>query len=131
MIRVLIVAPSSRARRELEHTVTQDPGLVLVAASDSFESLDREIDERRPDVIVLDPGPESHLPLPVLLEQPLTRDTTPLVVLLEDLEGEAGARVLRGGARAALPRHAASQQLVGRRAAAAAALWGRPVGLDT
>jgi len=129
MIRVLIVAPSSRARRELEHTVTQDPGLVLVAASDSFESLNREIDERRPDVIVLDPGPESHLPLPVLLEQPLTRDTTPLVVLLEDLEGEAGARVLRAGARAALPRNAAPQQIRAAVRAAAAGLASLPVAL--
>src|SRR5438093_6830272 len=130
MRRGVIVAQSSGARRELEHTVTQDPGLVLVAASDSFESLNREIDERRPDVIVLDPGPESHLPLPVLLEQPLTRDTTPLVVLLEDLEGEAGARALRAGARAALPRNAAPQQIRAAVRAAAAGLASLPVGLE-
>src|SRR5437867_13416296 len=100
MIRVLIVAPSSRARRELEHTVTQDPGLVLLAASDSFESLDREIDERRPDVIVLDPGPESHLPLPVLLEQPLTAAPTPLFLRRTVLMGGPGPGVMRAEAGA-------------------------------
>src|SRR5207247_9916839 len=95
MIRVLIVAPSSRARRELEHTVTQDPGLVLLAASDSFEALDRAIDERRPDFIVLDPGPEPHMPITTLLEQPFTRDTTPFVVTRCDLHAESELLVSR------------------------------------
>src|SRR5437867_4296058 len=37
----------------LEQSIAQDPGLLLVATSDSLESLDDEIGERRPDVIVL------------------------------------------------------------------------------
>ncbi len=126
MIRVLIVAPRSRTRRQLEHVVAQDPGLLLVAVSDAFESLNDVIDECRPDVIVLDPGPESHLPLPMLLEQQPTRDTTPFVVLLEDLAGEAGARALRAGARAALPRTAAPDELRAAVRAAAAGLASLP-----
>jgi len=129
MIRVLIVAPRARTRRQLEHVVTQDPGLLLVAVSDAFESLDSVIDECRPDVIVLDPGPESHLPLPVLLEQQPTRDTTPFVVLLEDLAGEAGARALRAGARAALPRNAAPEEIRAAVRAAAAGLASLPAAL--
>src|SRR5436189_207382 len=50
VIRVLIVAPRSRRRRQLEHVVAQDPGLLLVAVSDAFESLNDVIDECRPDV---------------------------------------------------------------------------------
>ena len=129
MIRVLIVAPRSRRRRQLEHVVAQDPGLLLVAVSDAFESLNDVIDECRPDVIVLDPGPESHLPLPMLLEQQPTRDTTPFVVLLEDLAGEAGARALRAGARAALPRTAAPDELRAAVRAAAAGLASLPAAL--
>jgi len=86
--------------------------LVLLAGSDSPEL---------PDVIVLDSGPESHLPFPMLLEQRPSRDAAPLVVLLEDLDGEAGARALRAGARAVLPRSAAPEEI---RAAVRAAATG-------
>src|SRR2546428_291456 len=99
VIRVLLVSPSSGTRRALEHVVAQDPGLVIVGASGSLQSLDDVIDQSRPEVIVLDPGPESHLPLPLLLEQRPSRHATPLVVLLEDLESEVGARALRAGAQ--------------------------------
>ena len=109
--------------------MAQDPGLLLVAVSDAFESLNDVIDECRPDVIVLDPGPESHLPLPMLLEQQPTRDTTPFVVLLEDLAGDAGARALRAGARAALPRTAAPDELRAAVRAAAAGLASLPAAL--
>ena len=117
VIRVLVVSPSSGTRRALEHVVAQDPGLVLLAGSDSPEL---------PDVIVLDSGPESHLPFPMLLEQRPSRDAAPLVVLLEDLDGEAGARALRAGARAVLPRSAAPEEIRAAVRAAAAGLASLP-----
>src|SRR5207244_2440152 len=40
VIRVLIVSPSSVSRREIERAVAQDPGLALLAASDSLQSSD-------------------------------------------------------------------------------------------
>ena len=85
-----------------------------------------------PDVIVLDAGPESHLPLPlpVLLQQQPSRDATPLVVLLEDLDGEAGARMLRAGARAVLPRNAAPEEIRAAVRAAAAGLASLPAALS-
>ena len=129
MIRVLIVSPRSGARSALEHVVARDPGLLLVAASDSFDSLDGVIDECRPDVIVLGSGPESQLPLPVLLEQRLNREATPFVVLLEDLDGEAGARALRAGARAVLPRSASPEEIRAAVRAAAAGLASLPATL--
>lgn len=131
MIRVLIVSPRSGARRALEHAVGQDPGLLLVATSDSLESLGDEIGERRPDVVVLGPGPEPQLPLPLLLEQRPHRDTTPVVVLLDDLDGEAGARALRAGARAVLPRHASPEEIRAAVRAAATGLASLPAALAT
>jgi len=118
VIRVLIVSPSSVSRREIERAVAQDPGLALLAASDSLES---------PDVIVLDPGTEPELPL--LLEQRPSHDTTPLVVLLEDLEHDAGARALRAGARAVLPRDAAPEEIRAAVQAVAAGLAALPADL--
>jgi len=117
VIRVLIVAPSFGSRRALEHVVAQDTGLALVAASDAPES---------PDVIVFDPGPESQVSLPVLLERQPSRDATPFVVLLEDLDGEMGARALRAGARAVLPRTASAEELSAAVRAAAAGLASLP-----
>jgi len=129
VIRVLIVSPRSGTRRALEHVVAQDRALVLLPASDSLDSLHDMIDERGPDVIVLDPGPESQLPLPVLLKRWPTRGTTPSVVLLEDLEGEAGAGALRAGARAVLPRNASPEQIRAAVRAAAAGLASLPAAL--
>jgi NarL family two-component system response regulator YdfI len=120
MIRVLVVSPSSGTRRALEQAVAQDPGLVLVTTSDALAS---------PDVIVLDPGPEGQLPLPVLLEQRPSRDAVPVVVLLEDLESEAGARVLRAGARAILPRDASPEEIRAAVHATAAGLASLPAAL--
>jgi len=122
VIRVLIVSPTSGTRRALEHVVARDPGLALVAGADSPES---------PDVIVLDSGPESHLPLPMRLERRPNRDPTPVVVLLDDLDGEAGARALRAGARAVLPRHASPEEIRAAVRAAAAGLASLPAALAT
>ena len=119
MIRVLVVSPSSGARRALEDVVAQDPGVALLAGADPSEL---------PDVIVFDSGLESY-PLPMLLEQRPSSDAKALVVLLEDLDGEAGARALRAGARAVLPRSASPQELRAAVRAAAAGLASLPAAL--
>jgi len=128
VIRVLIVSPRSGARRALERAVAQDPGLVLLTGADARDA---------PDVIVLDSGPESHLRLPLRFEQQPARDATPLVVLLDDLDGATAARALRAGARAVLPRDAAPEEIRAavRAAAAGLASWSaamtEPVPVDT
>ena len=129
VIRVLIVSQEAGTRKYLEHSIAHDPGLLLVARSDSLESLGDEIGERHPDVIVLDSGPESHLPLPMLLERRPTRDAPPFVVLLDDLDDEAGARALRAGARAVLSRLAPPEQIRAAVRAAAAGLASLPATL--
>ncbi len=116
VIRVRVVSPSSGTRRRLEHVVAQDSGLALVTEADS----------RSPDVVVLDSGDASHLPLPLLLEQQPMREATPLVVLLDDLDGEAGARALHAGARAVLPRNASPEEIRAAVRAAAAGLASLP-----
>jgi DNA-binding NarL/FixJ family response regulator len=82
-----------------------------------------------PDVIVLDAGPESHLPVPMLLEQRPSGTTTPFVVLLDELDGAAGAGALRAGARAVLPRSAAPDEIRAAVRAAAAGLASLPAAL--
>ncbi|PYP54079.1 MAG: hypothetical protein DMD45_00170 [Gemmatimonadetes bacterium] len=117
VIRVLIVSPKSSSRRALERILGQESGFVLLAGSDSGGL---------PDVIVLDGGPDPHMSFPVLLEQQQSRDATPFVVLLEDVDGDTGARALRGGARAVLPRHAAPETIRAAVRAAAAGLASLP-----
>ena len=120
VIRVLIVSPTSGTRRALDRVVARDAGLVLIAGADSSEL---------PDVIVLDSGHESHLPLPMVLEHRPNRDATPVVVLLDELDGEAGARALRAGARSVLPRHASPEAIGAAVRAAAAGLASLPATL--
>src|SRR5207249_11445764 len=55
-----------------------------------------------------------------------SRHATPLVVLLEDLESEVGARALRAGARAALPHTASPKEIHAAIRAAAAGLASLP-----
>src|SRR2546422_94548 len=57
------------------------------------------------------------------------REATPFVVLLEDLDGEAGARALRAGARAVLPRSASPEEIRAAVRAAAAGLASLPATL--
>ncbi len=129
VIRVLVVSPLADTRRALERLVTRDPGLALVGTCRSFDSLEGAIAESRADVVVLDSGPESPLPIPLLLDQRSSRDATPVVVLLDELESEAGARALRAGARAALPRDAAPEAIRAAVRAAAAGLASLPAAL--
>ena len=129
VIRVLVVSPLADTRRALERLVTRDPGLALVGTCRSFDALEGAIAESRADVVVLDSGPESPLPIPLLLDQRSSRDVTPIVVLLDEVESEAGARALRAGARAALPRDAAPEEIRAAVRAAAAGLASLPAAL--
>ena len=129
MIRVLVVSPSARARRALERVVARDGALALVGARDGVESLGRAIGESRPDVVVLDGGPESRLPVPLLFERGPGGDAAPVVLLLDELDGELAAAALRAGARAVLPRDAASQEITAAVHAAAAGLTTLPTSL--
>lgn len=116
MIRVLISSPNPGTRRALERVVTQDRDLILLTEAGSRVS---------PDVMVLDAGPEG----PLL--GPSGRDGTPAVVLLEDLDGETGARALRAGARAVLPRDASPEEIRAAVRAAAAGLASLPAPVAT
>jgi DNA-binding NarL/FixJ family response regulator len=127
VIRVLVVSPSARARRALEQVLARDEALALVGSGDGVESLGLAIGESRPDVVVLDGGPES--PVPLVLEQGPGVDPPPLVLLLDELDGEAAVAALRAGARAVLPRDAASEEIHAAVHAAAAGLTTLPASL--
>jgi len=111
------VSPQASSRRALERVVRQEPGFELVVGSPHPESA---------DIVVLDSGPEAHLPFPMLHVQQPSRDVTPLVVLLDDFDRATGARALRAGARAVLPRDAAPEALRAAIRAAAAGLASVP-----
>ena len=131
VIRVLVVSPQSRVRRELERVVARDPGLRLIGACESLASLDGLTNESRPDVVLLGPGPEAQLPMALRLEHETRRDATPLVVLLDDLDRTAAAQALRAGARAALPYHASPLEIGAAIRGAMAGLASVPVALAT
>jgi two-component system, NarL family, response regulator YdfI len=129
MMRVLVVASSPSSRRGLAQ-VLEDAGIeVTVAAGAAAASLDAVIEQRHPDVVLLEAGAESHAALPVGLEQTPAQDGTPVVVLVDELESEAAAAALRAGARAALPRDATATEIVAAVRAAAAGLAALPAEL--
>jgi DNA-binding NarL/FixJ family response regulator len=126
MMRVLVVAPTKGGRRDLEQLL-QEAGLdVVVAGRDSAQSLDAVIEQRRPDVVVLEAGGEAHLAMPVGLEQTRAGDGTPVVMLLDEVEGETAVAALRAGARGALPRDATAAEILAAVHAAAAGLASLP-----
>ena len=129
MIRVRVIAPQSGARANLERAVAQDPELELVATSGLLRVPDGTVGAPEADVIVLDTGPESHLPVPVFQEHLPDHAATAVVILLDDLELEVGARALRAGARAVLPRAASPEELRAAVRAAAAGLASLPAAL--
>jgi len=130
VIRVLVVAPTSGGRGVEQ--LLQEAGLdVAVAPSDSVESLDAVIEQRRPDVVVLEAGAESSLAMPLGLEQTQARGGTPVVMLLDELESEVAIAALRAGARAALPRDATAAEILAAVHAAAAGLTSLPAELAT
>lgn len=128
MIRVLVVA-SSGGGRGIDQLL-QEAGLdVVVAPRDSVESLDAVIEQRRPDVVVLEAGAESHLAMPLGLEPTRARDGLPVVMLVDELESEVAVAALGAGARAALPRDATAAEILAAVHAVAAGLTALPADL--
>ncbi|HVH66683.1 MAG TPA: response regulator transcription factor [Gemmatimonadales bacterium] len=120
MIRVLVVAPTARARTSLEAVLREDKTISVMGTGASST----------PDVIVLDPGSESGHAIPQLLAQSPNPDA-PLVVLLDDLDGEAAVAAIRAGARAALPEDAPPAKIRAAVHAAAAGLASLPANVAT
>src|SRR5260370_298220 len=104
MIRVLVVAPTNGARGSLEQLLEAAGLDVVLAPRDAVASLDALIEQRRPDVVVVEAGAESQLARPLGLEQTRARDGAPVVMLLDELQSESALAALRARARAAPPR---------------------------
>jgi DNA-binding NarL/FixJ family response regulator len=126
-IRVLLVTPSASERGRLARLLRRAGLRVLVRTGDAVASLETVAGAgRRPDVVLLDPGPEGHPPIPLLLAHSATLEANPCVILQDDLDGEAAARAVRAGARAVLPRGARPAEIVAAVQAAAAGLTAVP-----
>src|SRR5260370_24757903 len=69
MIRVLVVAPTNGARGSLEQLLEAAGLDVVLAPRDAVASLDALIEQRRPDVVVVEAGAEAQLARPLGLGQ--------------------------------------------------------------
>lgn len=110
MIRVLIVAPSARARRALESQL-QARGGEIVGSFPSIESAAENASEEEPDVALIDPGDSAlDVLLESLHESGFARQT-PTVLLLAAPAPEALSRLLHNGVRGILPAESPPQTL--------------------
>ena len=135
MIRVLVAADSALARAGLEAVVRQSgKTLTLAGPSAALGSVVRDAGECEPDVVLLSVAPDEgeHLALLSALSGqagPSSGQSSEscvgapaVVVLAESAEGAQARQALRLGARAALPRDAAAEEIVAAILAASAGL---------
>lgn len=100
MIRVLIVAPSARARRAFESQL-QARGMEIVGSFASIESATESAPEEAPDAILIDAGEVAPDDLLESLQETGLARETPTVVLGAP-PAESVSRLLRNGIRGIL-----------------------------
>jgi len=109
VIRVLIVAPSARARRALESQL-QARGMEVVGSFASVESAAENAPEEEPDVVLIDSGEAAFDDLLESLQVSGFARGTP-TVLLATPPAEFFPRLLRNGIRGVLPAESSPQAL--------------------
>lgn len=126
MTRVLVVATSAIVRAGLEGLVKESSALELAGSLPRLASLARQVENLRPDVVLLeleslDGETKEWLGAPSGAPSGLM-DAVPVVALVEDLDGSTARELVRTGLRAVLPRNASSAQITAAVEAAAAGL---------
>ena len=109
MIRVLIVAPTVRARRALESRLT--PRSLEIAGSFATLEAASGTFERQADAILLEAGEPVRSEVIESLEETGLANQTPIVALLEEASPEVVTELLRLGVRAILPADADPEQI--------------------
>lgn len=126
MTRVAIVARSPTVRTGLAGLLGSVPGLVVLETAALPGELAAVAESAEADVVLLALEPGERLPLPLAVA-PDAVTRTPAVVVLGPDGGEPWySRAVRAGARGALPRTAAAEQIAAAVAAAAAGLVAIP-----
>lgn len=121
MTRVLVAARSAVVRAGLESLLARSGAFVVLGAADDRVLADT-VAETEPDVLLLALDGAEELPLPLALP-PDAAARQPAIVLLGDEPVDRwGARALRLGARAVLPRTASADAIEAAIAAAVAGL---------
>jgi DNA-binding NarL/FixJ family response regulator len=120
MTRVLVAAPSSVIRAGLEAIVRTDSSMEVVGSTTDLQSVTRQSDELRPDVVLLElERGIDPVPAPPFGAR---SDLPALVLLADDPDGAEAVEALRFGARAVLPRDAQPEEILTAIQAAAAGL---------
>ncbi len=124
MTRVLVAAADSIVRAGLESIVRASPELVVVGSSSNVDTLAALIEERSPDVVLMELGRHNDEPVSEkLLALGAVSPPAPAIVVLGDyLHGDWTTEALRLGVRAVLPRSATTEEIVPTVVAAAAGL---------
>jgi len=123
MMRVLIAAASPVVRAGLEAMVAGHVGLEVVGQASGVLTLLAQMDERHPDLVLIDLGRSDDPSLPPILSELLSvPHVCPVVVLTDDHPPLWAREALRAGVRGMLPRETSADEVVAAIGAAAAGL---------
>ncbi|WP_250125772.1 response regulator transcription factor [Chroococcidiopsis sp. CCMEE 29] len=120
MTRVLVAAADSIVRVGLESIVRTSPELVVVGSSFNLATLAALIEERSPDVVLMELGLYDESGSEMVAIGALSG--VAIVLLADDLQGDWTTEALRLGVRAVLSRSATAEEIVPTVVAAAAGL---------
>lgn len=120
MTRVLVAAADSIVRVGLESIVRTSPELVVVGSSSNLATLAALIEERSPDVVLMELGLYDESGSEMVAIGALSG--VAIVLLADDLQGDWTTEALRLGVRAVLSRSATAEEIVPTVVAAAAGL---------
>jgi len=116
---VLVAAADSIVRVGLESIVRTSPELVVVGSSSNLATLAALIEERSPDVVLMELGYDESISQMVAIG---ALSGVAIVLLADDLQGDWTTEALRLGVRAVLSRSATAEEIVPTVVAAAAGL---------
>lgn len=122
MTRVLVAASSAVVRAGLETLVGGHDGFNVAGSAADIESLLREVEAVRPDVVVLDFESETEGAVNALLSLGEGAPPPAVVALTADAPGSWVGEAVRSGLGAALPRESGGDIIVAAVGAAAAGL---------
>lgn len=113
MIRVVVVAASPVVRAGLSAVLTTNPKLTVVSSASDLDTLAREIEQLQPDVVLLDLNhnfQESIWQKLVFRQQ--QQYPSPIIVLIDELDGINIETALRAGVRGILLQTSTESEIV-------------------
>ena len=113
MLSVMVHTENIITQAGLESILRSHPDLSVVGSASHSVSLLQQVEERRPDVLLLEGLGEDNEAVWEILQTLSTELSSPAIVVLADAEDDAWAiDALRLGVRAILPRNAAIDEII-------------------